>query len=659
MSADSSRITRRKLLAAIGMTGVAAAAGGILSGGDGPAQASSFMETVTHHMYGPGGNGGAGFPELILVADSVEELLDLPPNLRTPGRIVFIAGYGAAGDGGEKFLRWVPDSAKPSSGAVHDPFGGDGTPGRWETIVLGRIRAEALGAVGPDPTDGVAFAFASGFPVRFAGTYPCRPFSVSDAAIDAEFGPEAGLVFVHDNADSAVFDNCSGSIQGMRVEDAKDAVGAGILVTLRLNGCKDMTLSGLIVENGKDLPVLLYECDDTWIIGGKGVGVTHRPFAWESIGSKNSGFDKCRLDHYQFGFVLIGPGYKSGDIVTNRSWEQTTGQKVLHSYVYDHSGHAFDMNGTVGCEISGCIAEKYMGTAGNSSFQIKQSTNIPEELRDGTWMNRIVGCTAIDCVTGFGTQHGMNAHFIDNQVIRAARYAAAFNSTPRVAVKGLAVDGWGMNLTAWPLQNGDTACSAVALWTGSTNCYVDDLTLVARGDHAGVDKLTGILVKGHNCTIGKMTVVKSIPAAMHSAIIISGNNTVISPEFRVASPAYYSNNAVIDTLSNAIYPLSCGLTLNVESGQFHTFDQSPYRGMIVGKIIVTPTAAPAGGTPDFSVGWVGNPAQLVSMRAAPGAATALNAAAYVPAGSILQAETVLNGTVSGQYNIRVEGVHLL
>lgn len=660
MSEDSIRYTRRKLLAAIGMSG-AAAAGGLLFAASRPPQAQAFADPVTRHMYGPGGGDEQPvcLPEHLPVVDSVAALLDLPSPARTPGRVVYVSGYGAPGDGGDKLVRWLPDSTKPSSGAVHDPHGGDGTPGRWETVVLGAIRAEALGAVGPDPTDGVAFAFGSGLPVLFTGSYACRAFSVSGAAIDAEFGPEAELAFVHDDADSVVFHNCSGSIRGMRIKDVKESVAAGIACTLRLNGCKDMILSGLYVENGKDLPVLLYECDDTWVIGGRGAGVTHRPFAWESVGSQNSGFDKCRLDHYQYGFALIGPGYKFGTIVTNRDWERTTGQKITNSYVYDHTGHAFDMNGTVGCEIAGCIAEHYTGTVGNASFQIKQSTNLPSERSDETWMNRIVGCIAIDCVTGFFSQAGTDAHFIDNRVFRAARYAAAFNATPRVVVKGLSVEGWGMDLTAWPLQNNDTVCAAVAIWSGSANSYLDDLKLVVREDHAGVALLTGILVKGHNNTIGRMAVVKSIPATMHSAIVLSGNNTVIGPEFRVATPAYYANNAVIDTSNNAIYPLSYGLTVDVDVSRTHTFHQSPHRGMIVGKIIVTPTLAPTGGSPDFSVGWVGSPALLAGVQPVPGAAALLNAAAYVPTGAVLQAETVSNGAVSGQFNVRVEGVHLL
>lgn len=656
---EKGAMTRRQMIAALGMTGAVAAAGGLLSAGNRSAEASSTSGNVFSHVYGPGEeDDGVPCCKWLLRADSVEALLELPSSARKPGHIAFVAGYGSAGDGGEKWVRWEPDSTKLANGLVHDPFEGAGMPGRWETIVFDRIRVEALGAVGPDPTDGVVFALTSGVPVLFAQSYACRPFSVTDAVIDAEFAPGSELVFVHDHMDSAVFQQCSGTIRGMRIRDVKDAVGAGILVTLRLNGCKQMVLTGLSVENGKDLPVLLYECDDTWIIGGEGRGVTHRPFAWESVGSWNSGFDKCSLTYYQFGFVLLGPGYKSAEIISHRSWERTTGQKAINCTVSNYTGHAFDMNGTVGCEISGCVAENYTGTVGNSAFQIKQSTNIPAESKDGTWMNRIVGCTAIDCVTGFGSQAGTDAHFIDNHVIRAARYGAAFNTTPRVVVRGLTVDGWGMNLSAWPLQNNDTVCAAVALWTGSHNSYVDDLKPIVRQAHAGIPVLTGVLVKGHNCTVGRFSIVKSVPATMHSAIVVSGNNTVISPEFRVASPAYYTNNAVIDTLNNAIYPLSYGLIVDAEAGGLQQFHGSPHRGMIVGKIVITETSAPSG-VPELSVGWLGAPAQLVPLENASSGTVYRNASAYVPAGSILQAQAIPNGSVSGLYQIRVEGVHLL
>jgi hypothetical protein len=156
-----------------------------------------------------------------------------------------------------------------------------------------------------------------------------------------------------------------------------------------------------------------------------------------------------------------------------------------------------------------------------------------------------------------------------------------------------------------------------------------------------------------------MTVVKSVAATLHSAIVISGNNIVLSPEFRIASPVYYANNAVIDNAGTTIYPLSYGLTWSADNGGNHTFHHSPHRGMIVGKIVVTPASAATGGIPDYSVGWAANPAGLVSLRPVPGTTSTLNASTYISTGMILQAKTVPNGAVSGEFNIRVEGVHLL
>lgn len=496
-----------------------------------------------------------------------------------------------------------------------------------------------------------------------AGTYVCNPFTINGKHIDVYFMSGTRLVFSHQGNDSAYFYQCSGNIRGeFVIEDVAESV-AGVYCTFLARECVDLHIESYTVYGGKDLPFAMVDCDNCTLDRGAGIGNDiNRPFAWQLIGCKNTKIINSRLYKYNFGFTLIGPGYKSGtraNLMTTRPYADTVGMGVLDSYVEDHHGHAFDMNGTVGGYFEQCTGKNYTGTVGNTTFQVKQSTNIPSELADDAFANRITDCFAIDCVGGFSTQDGTDVQLRGIHIINCKRYPVAINSTKRFIVDGVTARDWGLDLANWPLLNGDTDCAIVAVWSGSNNGTVQGV----RGSlidvsNPNIGLLSLISVAGSNVTVDDVNVSREtgVTTNLYTAIRISGSNCQVGNRFRCGG-SIYSQNPIIDTSNSTIYPLEFGINVDLSiGGVTNIMSGMPQRGMVIGKIFVFPTITPTG-SPTFSIGTFSSAGAIVASRPVSPTVEFVDPLTTVTTNTPLGVRVTTVGT--GRLQVSVRGINLL
>ena len=175
--------------------------------------------------------------------------------------------------------------------------------------------------------------------------------------------------FDHQGSDSFTLSNCSGEINHLNVTDTKETT-SGQYATILLQGCNNLVVFNPTIYGGKDIPLVMLDCDDTHIQHGIGAGTDeNRPFAWWMSGCKSSTFDQCKLFKYNFGFNIIGSEYKSGErFMTSRPMKETLGMQSIGCYVEDHTAHAFNINGALGARHTGGTAYKYTGTGGHVSL---------------------------------------------------------------------------------------------------------------------------------------------------------------------------------------------------------------------------------------------------------------------------------------------------
>lgn len=496
-----------------------------------------------------------------------------------------------------------------------------------------------------------------------AGTYVCNPFTITGKHVDVEFMAGARLVFSHQGNDSAYFYQCSGNIRGeFVVEDTPESV-AGIYCTFLSRECVDFHIESYTVYGGKDLPFAMVDCDNCTMNSGAGIGNDiNRPFAWQLIGCKNTKIINSRLYKYNFGFTLIGPGYKSGtraNLMTTRPYAETVGMGVIDSYVEDHHGHAFDMNGTVGGYFEQCTGKNYTGTSGNTTFQVKQSTNIPSELADDTFANRVTDCFAIDCVGGFSSQEGTDVQMRGLHIINCKRYPVAINSTKRFIVDGVTARDWGLDLANWPLLNGDTECAIVAVWASSNSGTVQGVRgSLTNASNPNIGVLSLVTVVGSNVTVDDFNVSREtgVTTNLYTAMRISGSNCQVGPRFRCGG-AIYSQNPIIDTSNSAIYPLEFGINVDLAvAGVTNVLSNMPQRGLVVGKVFSVPTTAPTG-SPTYSVGTFSSAGAIVASRPVSATAEFIDPLATIAANTPLGVRVTTAGT--GRLQVSVRGISLL
>lgn len=122
---QEARVSRRKALQVLGAAG-AVIAGGVLG---------SRLAFAEEPAPSPLDTSAKGLLSKVEIVPNVKALLELNPKSFHTGAMVYVGGYDTGGDGGGKWVRWVPDSKKADNGGtVHAPKGAQGC---WETVHQG------------------------------------------------------------------------------------------------------------------------------------------------------------------------------------------------------------------------------------------------------------------------------------------------------------------------------------------------------------------------------------------------------------------------------------------------------------------------------------------------------------------------------------------
>jgi hypothetical protein len=456
-----------------------------------------------------------------------------------------------------------------------------------------------------------AVSYAGGQTVHIDEQINCAPLAISNITIDIEFSEAGKLIFAAQNGDDFVLNSCTGQIKNYRATHTGD-LGGGSFNGLRLEGCNNFTVNGFSVDGSKDIPISIFDCDETKAINGKITGNnTLRRYAGVVTGSRNSGFQNCSATTVSFGFVILGAGYKSGGYTPPRSWENEQGMFIRDCSVYDHTGHAFDINGAVGATISRCVADTYTGTIGNSSFQIKNSTNIPEELEIDTRSSTIEHCVAINSAIGFSAQAIRGGNFVKNRSIRSNSYGLYLNDADFVVVDGIDIEDWCLSSTATGL-NGETKVSAIGVASTSSDCSISGVNLRLKNTPYA-SNMRQIFAGGARTAVYDLKVQKISGASdVAEGVVVSGGSSYLAA--RVV-PAI-ATLQLVDNSTTTQYEMSYGLTWAFSAGTSSTFDLSPVRGMVVGAVQAFLVSGTVSGH-TWSIGRAGDNDRFILSRAVP------------------------------------------
>ena len=454
-----------------------------------------------------------------------------------------------------------------------------------------------------------AITNAAGRTVLVDQQLPCAPISISGATIDLAFTMSGKLIFAAHNGDDFVLNSCTGRISNYRATHSGD-LGGGVFYGLHIQECDTFTVDGFEVDGSKDVPFRIFDCDETKIINGKITGnTTLRGYAGIVVGSRNSGFQNCSATTVSFGFVILGAGYTAGGYTPPRAWEDEQGMFIRDCYVYDHTLHAFNINGAIGATISRCVADTYTGTLGNSSFQLKDETNIITDP-NVTRSSSIENCIAINGWIGFGAQSIRGGLFLNNRVLRSSSYAVYLNDADFTIVNGLDVEDWCLDASATGL-NGETKVSAISVGTASSDSRISEINLRIR-DNPNSSNMRLMFAGGQRTSINYVRVQKIGTATdVAEGLVVAGSNCFIGGQ---TIPAY-ATLLLVDSALTTNYEMSYGTTFSFSTSTSTTFNLSPLRGMIVGSIKATIISGSVSGHV-YQVGRVGDNDAFVLSRTA-------------------------------------------
>jgi len=456
-----------------------------------------------------------------------------------------------------------------------------------------------------------AISAANGRTVYISEQLNCDPITVSNATVDIEFSDSGKLIFAAFDNDDFVLDGCTGRIRNYRATHTGD-LGGGVFSGLKIDACNNLLIDGFTVDGGKDILIFMYDSDSIKVANGDfPCSVLSRPGnAGYVFGCRDSGFSNCSAENVEFGFAIVGAGYKSGTIPPPRTYDQEMGMYIRDCYVYDHTSHAFDINGAVGATISRCVADTYTGNAGNASFQIKNSTNIPSESEIDTRSSTVELSICHNGAIGFFAQDTRGAYFINNRVIRCQSYGVYLNDADFSIVSGISIEDWCLDAAATG-ANAETKVSAVGVANTSSDCKLSGISIRLK-DTPNASNMRLVYAGGASTEIFDMKVQKIVGASdVSEGLIIAGANCYVASKV----VPNFSTTKLNDTALTTTYEMSYGTTWSFSSGTSSTFNLSPTRGMIVGSVFAYVADGSVSGHV-WTVGRVGDNDAFVTSRAA-------------------------------------------
>ena len=158
--------------------------------------------------------------------------------------------------------------------------------------------------------------------------------------------------------------------------------------------------------------------------------------------------------------------------------------------------------------------------------------------------------------------------------------------------------------------------------------------------------------------MGSVRIEKTIPHKLHSALVIKGTavNCHILDGFRPGSLGYYTQRPIVDETETTIYPRQFGVVLPLTSAGTSVMPSGPQRAFAAGKIQISSTGGTPSGT--FSVGRIGNPAQILGSTSASATEQKLDPSSpFIEPGQVLSASCVTSG--GGSVRIMVLGADML
>lgn len=386
-----------------------------------------------------------------------------------------------------------------------------------------------------------------------------KPFVIEDKYIDGKFSKNGKLKITDaSGVDSIEFLRCHGVINNISTDEVSSA---GVYATLLMRECDNLVFKKPVTKDGKLLPVVILDSPNCYVIDGFGYSTTGSgQQGWWLAGSRNSQFINCVLNNYNGGgFYIVGSGYKSGTrLMTTLPTNETLNMKAVNCFAFNINSVCYDINGAVGAEFLDCLAHQRDTVATAAGFQIKQSTNIPEETAFLTNQNKATNCVAVNCARAFFSQRGENNIWTNITAINCRNDVFSTNATPRTILRGLNVFNFALKNTDQPSPT-TTKSYVVSFANSSTGCSAKDIflfqdTLPQDVDTTGVFNLASAECEIDGFKISRRGVAGQ--ASIGTLLDVSSTDCTIGDGIRYASASIYKNGIIDDSTNSTKYPIN-------------------------------------------------------------------------------------------------------
>jgi hypothetical protein len=440
-----------------------------------------------------------------------------------------------------------------------------------------------------DDTQAVKECIESGY-FLINDTHNVQAFLIEDKYLDGHFSPTGHLNIISSaNKDSIEFLRCHGVINNIRTSEAYTS---GVYATLLMRECDNLIFNKPVIKDGKLLPIAILDSPNCFVVGGLGYSTTGSgQQGWWLAGSRNSQFIRCLTNNYNGGgFYIIGSGYKSGTrLMTTLPTNETLGMKAVNCLAFNINSVCYDINGAVGAEFLDCLAHQRDTVAKSAGFQIKQSTNIPEETAFLTNQNKVTNCVAVNCARAFFSQRGENNIWTNITAINCRNDAFSTNATPRTILRGLNVFNFALKNTDQPSPTTPKSY-VVSFANSSTGCSAKDIflfqdTLPQDIDTTGVFNLASAECEIDGFKISRRGVTGQ--ASIGTLLDISGADCSVGAGVRYASSSIYKNSIADDSTSSAKYPINISKKVDLSTPTATTYLDTAFDSEVtIGNVIM-------------------------------------------------------------------------